>query len=642
MPEQRCSLLSYQPPRTCFTSVPFAERRSSTCALCGKVFAYTRVIGTIKHQMKHIWRIITFTGSLWRYYLGVSAFAILTAATSQLIPLFTKAAIDELTKLSTGHVDVDKVVVFAVLIFLTDVSQIAWTNIGGYLGDVLSAKQQRLLSNRYYEHVMGLPQRYFDTQLTGTIINRMSRGITQITTFTQTFSNNFLQFIFSTVFTLVIVAYYSWPVALILLSLYPVYIWLTQLSNDKWQAYQEEINADSDQASGRFAESVGQVRVVKSFVQEAFELRTFDKLMRRIVHTTHPQSRHWHKHDVLRRLVLAVINLALYAYIFIQTAHGHYSIGTMVLLIQYAQLIRIPLFSISFLVSQTQRAIANTREYFAVMDEEPEIKDHQGAKPLRVNRAAVEFSGVAFGYQSDNPVLRDFSFTIKPDSKVALVGESGQGKTTITSLLLRLYEVEDGAILIDGQNINDVTQTSLRRNIGVVFQEPALFSGTIRENIAYGKPGATLDQIKTAAKAAHAHEFISGFEKGYDTEIGERGLKLSGGQKQRIAIARALLKDAPILILDEATSSLDTKSERQVQQALEHLMKGRSTLIIAHRLSTIQSVDQIVTIKDGRVDEVGSPKELARTKGIYAELLKLQQNHTEATQKVLQRYDIKG
>jgi ATP-binding cassette subfamily B protein len=220
------------------------------------------------------------------------------------------------------------------------------------------------------------------------------------------------------------------------------------------------------------------------------------------------------------------------------------------------------------------------------------------------------------------------------------VGESGQGKTTLTNLLLRLYEVSDGQIRIDGQNVNDVTQSSLRANIGVVFQEPALFSGTIRDNIAYARPNASEKEIEAAAKAANAHDFVQKLSHGYDTQIGERGLKLSGGQKQRIAIARAILKDAPILILDEATSSLDSKSEHMVQEALERLMKGRTTLIIAHRLSTIQSVDQIVTLQDGVVAEVGSPAELARGNGVYAQLLKLQGSHTEATKRKLKAYDI--
>ncbi len=591
--------------------------------------------------MKSVWRIIRFTGSLWRYYVSVSIITILVAATSQLVPIITKAVIDDITKAAGGgHVDVTRIAMLAALIFVVDLGQTAFTNIGGYLGDVLSAKQRRLLSTRYYDHVMSLPQRYFDTELTGTIINRMNRGITQITQYTQTFSNNFLQFLFSTVFTLAVVAYYSWPVAVMLFSLYPIYIWLTTLSNEKWQNYQKEINSDSDIASGRFAEAVSQVRVVKSFVQEAFELKLFDRLQRKIVRTTRPQSRHWHKHDTLRRSVLAIMNFALYAFIFIQTARGHYTIGTMVLLIQYVQMYRIPLFSISFLVSQTQRAIANSKDYFAVMDEVPEIRDRQSAKPLKVSKGVIKFDAVDFRYDRSVPVLTGLSFTIASDSKLALVGESGQGKTTITSLLLRLYEVDKGSITIDGQNINDVQQASLRDQIAVVFQEPALFSGTIRENIAYARPSASTEEIEAAAKAANAHEFITGFEHGYNSMIGERGLRLSGGQKQRVAIARALLKDAPILILDEATSSLDTKSERQVQQALERLMKGRTTLIIAHRLSTIQSVDQIVTLVNGTIDEVGSPDELATSGGIYSRLLQLQQAHTRDSQEKLQAYEM--
>jgi len=274
------------------------------------------------------------------------------------------------------------------------------------------------------------------------------------------------------------------------------------------------------------------------------------------------------------------------------------------------------------------------------MDVVPDIKDKDSAKKLIVSSGEIVFDHVKFGYDSENAVLRDVDFHVAPDTKVALVGESGQGKTTLTNLLLRLYEVNDGQIRIDGQSVDDVTQASLRHNIGVVFQEPALFSGTIRENIAYANPNASHDDIVAAAKAANAHEFIEKLEDSYDTQIGERGLKLSGGQKQRIAIARALLKDAAILILDEATSSLDSKSEHMVQEALERLMKGRTTLIIAHRLSTIQNVDTVVTLQDGKVAEMGSPKELAESGGIYAQLLKLQGSHTAATKKKLKAFEI--
>ncbi len=591
--------------------------------------------------MKDILRIIRFTRSLWRYYAGISVFTVLLAVMNQLMPLLTKGAIDEITKLvHGGQADVRLVAIFAVLLFVTDVSQTLLSNFGGYIGDVLSIKLQRYMSERYYEHVLRLPQKYFDSELSGKIINRMNRGISQVTNYIQIVSNNFLQFIFSTVFSLAVVAYYSWQVALMLAALYPIFIWLTSRTSTKWQDYQKSINNDIDIASGRFAEGIGQVRVVKSFLQEARELNFFGKQFKSAVETTSPQSKYWHKQDVIRRLVLNVIFLAVFAYIFIETAHGKYTIGTMVLLIQYAMLIRIPIFSISFIVEQTQRAAANTKDYFEVLDTKPELQDKPDATELHISQGEIVFDNVGFGYDADKPVLSNISFTIAADSKAALVGESGQGKTTITNLLLRIYEVDSGQISIDGQAVDALTQASLRSNIGVVFQEPALFSGTIRENIAYGRPDASDAQVTAAAKAANAHEFIQKFEKGYETEIGERGLKLSGGQKQRIAIARALLKDAPILILDEATSSLDSKSERMVQGALERLMKGRTTLIIAHRLSTIQHVDQIITLREGTVDEIGTPKALAVSGGIYSQLLNLQQGGTEATKKKLKEYEI--
>lgn len=592
--------------------------------------------------MKYIWRILRFTSGLRRYYIAIGIMTILLATMSQLVPLLTKAAIDQISAgLSSGQTKVGLVAFFAFLIFLTDIGQTFFGNISGYWGDMLAIKLKQYMSNSYYEHLLSLPQRYFDTELTGTIVNRMGRGIQDIGDFIQIFSNNFLQFIFSTIFTLIIVAYYAWPVALMLFALYPIFIWMTARTSGKWQGYQKTINEDLDVASGRFNESISQVKVVKSFVQEVRELKFFDKRIAHAVKTTDPQSKYWHRQDNKRRAVLSVIFFMVFMYIFVETARGQYSIGTMVLLIQYSMLIRIPIFSISFLVDRTQRAVANSKDYFKVMDEQPEIADHVGAAPLEVSKGLIHFRDVSFSYDSSQSVLKDIELIIEPDTKIALVGESGEGKTTLTNLLLRLYEPEKGNILIDEQDINNVTQSSLRSQIGVVFQDPALFSGTIRENISYALPTATEKQVIAAAKAANAHEFIKKLEKGYDTEIGERGLKLSGGQKQRIAIARALLKNAPILILDEATSSLDSRSEAMVQEALERLMKGRTTIIIAHRLSTIQHVDQIVTLRGGTIDEIGSPAKLAHSGGIYDQLLKLQRGKDkELTKMQLQSYDI--
>lgn len=587
--------------------------------------------------MKHILRIIKFTRELKGYYYLISLLSILVAAIGLVQPLLSGWAIDELRRGTDSNIN--RLVMIVVGIFGSDLASNLISNVNGYFGDQMSARLYKVLGERYYRHLMTLPQSYFDQELTGKIISRLSRSVVQITNFMQMWSNNFLQFIFSTILSLAIVAYYSIPVAILLFTLYPIFILMTIKASGTWQGYQAKINNNNDIASGRFAESIGQIKVVKSFIQEKREIAFFQKHVDNVIKLTKPQSKFWHTKDVTRRLALNVIFFAVYLFIFIQAANGSLTPGQAVALILYAMQIRIPIFTISFLVENTQRAIADSKDYFDIIALKPDIEDTASAKRLIVSKGEIAFSKMSFAY-GDKKVLKNIDVTIKPDSKVALVGESGEGKTTLTNLLLRLYEPQNGSITIDGQNIIDVTQQSLRENIGVVFQDPALFSGTIRENISYGNMSASIEKITQAAKSANAHEFIEKLEKGYDTEIGERGLKLSGGQKQRIAIARALLKDAPILILDEATSSLDSKSEAMVQEALERLMKGRTTLIIAHRLSTIQDVDEIITLSKGTISEIGSPEMLAKTDGIYAQLLRLQQGKSESNKKKLQEFEM--
>lgn len=589
--------------------------------------------------MKHIWRIIRTTHELWKYYAIVSIFTVGLSLLTLSQPLLSGWVVDELRKGTDTRVGY--VVILAVLVFVMDVAYTVFSNISGYYGDQIAVRLQKILSERYYKHLLTLPQRYFDTELSGKIISRLNRSITQITNFMQMLSNSFLQFVFGTIFALVAVAWYSWQVAVMLFLLYPIYIWMTFRTSGRWQAYQAKKNLHTDIASGRFAEAITQLKVVKSFIAEKREQKFFARHMDVVVKTNIPQSQFWHKRDVGRRFVLNIIFFIVYLYVFVQAAHGVYTPGQAVALILLAMQIRIPIFTISFLVESTQRAVADSKDYFEIMQLKPAITDSLGAKELHVTRGSVVFQDVSFSYDSNQPVLQSVNVHIMPGSKTALVGESGEGKTTLTNLLLRFYEPEKGVISIDNQDIARVTQLSLRRNIAVVFQEPALFSGTIRENIGYALPAASMAQIEAAAQAANAHEFIEKLEKGYETEIGERGLKLSGGQKQRIAIARALLKNSPILILDEATSSLDSKSEHMVQEALERLMRGRTTIIIAHRLSTIQHVDQIITLKSGTIDEVGSPRRLAASGGIYAQLLALQRGKTtETKQKKLKQYDI--
>ncbi len=572
--------------------------------------------------MQEIIRILRVGKELRTQYGVVATLTSLLSATTIITPLLSGWAIDEIRKGSDA--DVRYMVLLAVGVFLLDLSQTFLSNINGFIGDQIQVKLNKILSNTYFAHLLELPQSYFDQELTGKIINRLNRSINQITNFIHMMTNNFLQFILSTIFSLLVVTFYSWEVALMLFTLYPIFIWMTVRSSSKWLKFQQTKNEHTDIASGRFAEAISQIKVVKSFVQEPREKSFFDKHMSKVVRTNVPQSMHWHKQDVKRRLALNVIFFGIYLFIFVRGAQGMLSPGQAVALILYAMNIRIPIFTISFLVEQTQRAVSDSKDYFEIMNLKPTIADTLDAPHIRVSKGKIEFSQVRFGYEKGQDVIKGVSFTLKPEKKVALVGESGEGKTTLTNLLLRLYEPTAGSIKVDDQDISSVTQQSLREQIGVVFQDPSLFSGTIHENIAYSKKNVSELEVIQAAKAANAHDFIMAFEKGYDTEIGERGLKLSGGQKQRIAIARALLKDAPILILDEATSSLDSKSEILVQEALERLMKKRTTIIIAHRLSTIQSVDTVIALKNGKVSEMGSPEELARGDGIYAKLLAVQ------------------
>lgn len=590
--------------------------------------------------MKPIGRILKFAGHLWPYYLGVSVASVFMALLNQVQPLFVKMAIDRLPGIVGGQTELTPVLLIVGALFLSDVGGTLISNVSGYYGDIMATKLRFFLSTKYYDHLLGLSQHYFTSELTGKIINRLNRSITGVTDFINMFANNFLQFLLTTVFTLIIVARYSLVVAFLFAILYPIFLWFTTRTSSKWQQYQKDINEASDIAGGRFAEVVGEIKVAKSYTSEKSESSFFKRTLRKTVQLTYPQSKLWHSQDVYRRLVLNVIFGLVYVYIFFEAAKGHFTIGETVLLIQYGALIRLPIFSMSFLVDRTQRAIADSKDYFEAMSEEPQVVDVVGAQRLRVKKSAVAFQGVDFAYDVKQPVLKNVSFEVKPDTKVALVGESGEGKTTISNLLLRLYDPTKGSITIDGKNIAKVTQRSLRENIAVVFQDPTLFSGTVQENIAYGRPRATQKEIIKAAKAANAWEFVQKLPNGLDTLVGERGMKLSGGQKQRIAIARAILKDAPILILDEATSSLDSKAEHEVQLALEQLMKGRTTIIIAHRLSTIADVDEIITLKNGQVDEVGTPAKLSKTNGIYAQLLQLQNRTDESTKKKLKAYEI--
>lgn len=593
--------------------------------------------------MRQLLRAISYAKNLWPYYIGVIITSIITAAFALLVPFLFKSATDLVVLATSGGGGEDFVrqaIWLAVVLLALDVGGILFKNIGGYLGDLMAIRLRSQLSTRYYEHLLTLDQGYYDNELTGTIINRLNRAITEVTQFLNILANSFFQMFLTAVVTIFIVGYYSWRLALLVILIYPLFGWLTTLTSKRWQKFQHIKNSEIDSASGRFAEVISQIKVVKSFAREALELSSFAKKFLKTIDITKKQSRYWHSMDVGRGSVLAAIFFGIYILLFTETVKGVFTIGEMVLLITLVNMVRTPIFSMSFIIDNYQRAVTGSYEFVSVMTTQPTILDSKNASGLSVKNGRVEFKDVDFSYDKFTPVLKSISFDMEKGERLALVGHSGEGKTTISNLLMRLYDPDSGTITIDGMDISKVTMLSLRKNIAAVFQDPALFSGTIKENIAYGRPDASDEEILKAAKAANADEFIVKLKDGYSSVVGERGIKLSGGQKQRISIARAILKDSPVLILDEATSSLDSKSEKLVQTALEKLMKGRTTLIIAHRLSTIASVDKIVTLKNGKVDEVGSPSELAKSGGIYSQLLELQGESNPRSKKRLQDFEM--
>lgn len=602
---------------------------------------------------------------MWPYYLVILLCSIFTAIASLATPFVLKFATDAVVASLNGEggSTVRIIFTFAGLYLVVQLFMTIVSNYGGYKGDIMGQKMRSLLSTRYFHKLLSLPQSYFDTQLTGTVVSRLNRSIAEVTFFIKSMSNNFFSMIVTTVAVLVVMFIYYWPLAVLLLIIYPSYLWLTGLTSRKWQVWEKDKNDHVDRAGGRFNEVISQLRVVKSFGTQARELAGFAGHFTSTVSLTESQSKHWHSMDVYRRAILNLVFFAMYLLIFWKTLTREFSLGDMVLMIQLMAMASQPVSMLSWIIDSAQRAVAGSREYFEVMSlpDDPRaasvipptvtstidaVRSGSGEAAETGSRQlpdpVIEFHGVDFAYDNEQPVLHGIDLSIRRGEKIAFVGESGGGKSTLMSLLQGLYMPTSGSVRVAGFDTSTSTLGQLRSAMGMVFQDASLFSGTIAENIAYARPDATREAIIDAARQANADVFVQRFTDGYDSLIGERGLKLSGGQKQRIAVARAILKDAPILILDEATSALDTRSERIVQDALDRLMVGRTSLIIAHRLSTISSVDRIVTLENGRILETGTPAELAQSGGVYAELLRLQMSASAADRKRLKEFGIVG
>ena len=589
----------------------------------------------------------------------------LSAAIQQATPLLSKQIVDEIQKQVTNGTGSKDHLIFLISITLAvALFNVLINTFSNRLGDMFAGKLRKFLMERFYYKVLGLPQSYFDSEISGKMLNQLNRGVSAIEDFTNTLSNFILPTILQTVFTIVVLSIYSWQVAVFVTLLFPLYIWISQVSATKWGKIEVEKNKFEDVSRGRIQEVMGNIKLVKTFNNEPREWEFVSDTHSQIYKLANNQSNTFHLYDFIRNFGLSIILFGISLIIYLQTYSGEMSLGTMILIIQLVDLVRRPLFAMSFIVSQIQRAESgavdfleilnlNATESFNFDDVQKEVSANDrnfvtdGEMSNAISLAAsekfqtptLEFKKVSFAYEETKDVLKSLSFKIEPREKIALVGESGAGKSTIVNLIMKLYEPTKGEITLEGKSYAELGFNQVRHNISYVMQDSEVFSTTIFENVAYGNDMKTIKEEKVieALKLAHAYDFVMKFPDGLYSQVGERGVKLSGGQKQRLQIARAILKDAPILILDEATSSLDSKSEFEVQRALDNLMKDKLVIIIAHRFSTIQNVDRILVIQEGKIVDSGKPKTLAQKDGIYSQLLNYQ---VEGNKKLLAQFEI--
>lgn len=468
---------------------------------------------------------------------------------------------------------------------------------------------------------------FFSNNFTGSLVtkfNRFTRSFDTIATASM-FDLNAL--LVSVVFPFFILVFIQPTIALILLGWSAFFAWSLLYLHRKKIPRARKVAAYDSKMTGAFADVVTNALSVKMFARFSKEYSAFQKLGLKRIEARFRNMVFADFIRVYKVFFIILLELAVFYFSAKFAIEGTLSIGNVLLIQLYIRLLIDGLWEFGKLVEKLEEALADASEMTEIYDLEPAVKDAAEPKLLNNIQGRIEFSSVNFTYPGDNeqPVFQNLQLLIPVGQKVGLVGPSGGGKTTFTKLLLRFMDIDTGEITLDGQNIAEVAQDDLRNNIAYVPQEPLLFHRSIYDNIAYGNPDASREEVLRAAKLAHADEFIAKLPAGYETLVGERGVKLSGGQKQRVAIARAMLKQAPVLVLDEATSALDSKSEKYITSALDNLMKKRTTIVIAHRLSTIRKLDRILVIKDGQIVEDGTHKELLARNGLYAELWAHQQ-----------------
>jgi len=588
--------------------------------------------------MKNIFNIFKISKPLHPLMLLIGTLILIGAALNLVTPVMSKFIVDEIV-LKLQQKGGDQTYLFSLIIIslVLNLLSLVLTTTSNRLGDHFAGKIRKFLTEKFYDKVLTLPQIYFDSEVSGKIVNQLARGIMSIQNFINSTTNFILPTFLQSVFTISILAYFSPLIAFFTFLLFPIFITLSYQSSVRYGKEESKKNVIDDVSRGRIQEVIGNIKLVKTFLSEKREYEFISNNLTKINVIYARQSNTYHLFDFFRGLALNVILFLISLVVFYNTYTGKFTIGEMVLILQLVNQARFPLFAMSFIFSNIQQAEAGSKEFFEVLHLKSTEDYKKEVDLTKIAEPKISFKKVSFSYEESNQVLSDVSFTINHNESVALVGHSGAGKSTIINLILKFYEPTHGEILLNDMDYKQLDHAVIRNNISLVFQENELFSSTVRENVAYGNPESTEADIIKALKLANAYDFVKKFPKGLDSEIGERGVKLSGGQKQRMQIARAILKNAPILILDEATSSLDAKSEKEVQEGLENLMKNKLVIIIAHRFSTIQNVNKILVIDNGKIVDHGNPQELASKPGIYKDLLTYQ---VEGNKKLLEKFEI--
>jgi ATP-binding cassette subfamily B protein len=508
----------------------------------------------------------------------------------------------------------------------------AAVGVGGILSNIAVSLQTERLAHRhrikamgrYFGHVLAMPLSFHGDTQSGRIIKTMLTGTDGLFGTWLVFFRDQLSTVLSVVVLLPLTMLLNWRLGLVLVVLVCIFLMVTALVVRKTEAAQRRVERYNSSLAGTAQDALTNVVVVQSFTRLAAEARMFGDIAQELIHHQFPVLNWWALVNVMTR---AASTLAMITIVVIGTwlhTKGMASVGDIVSFMGFAMLLIGRLETAASFVSSLFFKLPALEDFFAVLDSKSSVPEAADARVLWAPRGEVAFENVSFAYPGGTNVLSDMSFVARPGTSVALVGHTGAGKSTAMALLQRLWDPTEGRITIDGQDLREVTLESLRSQIGVVFQESMLFNRSIRDNLRVGRPDATDAEVEQACRMADAHEFIIRQPHGYDTTIGERGTSLSGGQRQRLAIARALLKNPPLLILDEATSALDAATEARVGRALKKLMAGRTTFIIAHRLSTVRDADVILVFDNGQIVEQGTFNELLAHRGRFAELVETQ------------------